>query len=343
MERGIERAVLLCATAVVLLIALVAPATADNGVAGLPVRAVPGSSAESVPASFGMLYNGTLSEVAEQDAYSISAEAGDTLFIRLIMKNWDGPVIVVYRPDGTVLAWAKSAEGGYPDIQGSQLTVTIPASGVYQVTVSDYWREASDIQYSLYLQRTGNPGRAVPLGVSEGVAASLDQVECDTYTITPAGDTSVTILVESDAVGDKRIWLYHPNGTLLKTETARYYWGWDSSVTMYATVPETGRYTVLVGSYRGQSAGPYSVTTYYTAGSIPAVAPVPPSILEPTDTNDDGKYDDVNGNGRPDFADVVLFFNQLTWIAANEPLAAFDYNANGRIDFADVVWLFNNL
>ena len=56
-----------------------------------------------------------------------------------------------------------------------------------------------------------------------------------------------------------------------------------------------------------------------------------------------GWYDDVNGNGRKDFADVVLYFNQMTWIAANEPVAAFDYNGNGRIDFADVVWLFNHL
>ena len=63
----------------------------------------------------------------------------------------------------------------------------------------------------------------------------------------------------------------------------------------------------------------------------------------PTDTDGDGLYDDVNGNDRPDFADVVLYFNQMTWIAANEPVAAFDYNGNGRIDFADVVWLFNHL
>jgi len=73
------------------------------------------------------------------------------------------------------------------------------------------------------------------------------------------------------------------------------------------------------------------------------VLPVPPSAPSPTDTDGDGLCDDVNGNGRADFADVVLSFNQMTWIAANEPLAAFDYNANGRIDFADVVWLFNEL
>ena len=56
------------------------------------------------------------------------------------------------------------------------------------------------------------------------------------------------------------------------------------------------------------------------------VSLVPGGIGIPTDTNADGLYDDVNGNGRRDFADVVLYFNQMTWIAANEPIAAFDYN-----------------
>ena len=70
---------------------------------------------------------------------------------------------------------------------------------------------------------------------------------------------------------------------------------------------------------------------------------VPPGTALPADTGGDGFWDDVNGNGRKDFADVVLYFNQMTWIAANEPLEAFDYNGNSRIDFADVVWLFNRL
>ena len=52
---------------------------------------------------------------------------------------------------------------------------------------------------------------------------------------------------------------------------------------------------------------------------------------------------DFNGNGRIDSADVVLFFNQMSWILGNEPVFPFDYNGNGRIDFADVVWIFNNL
>jgi len=70
---------------------------------------------------------------------------------------------------------------------------------------------------------------------------------------------------------------------------------------------------------------------------------VPGGTGLPIDLNGDGRYEDVNGNGRADFADVVLYFNQMTWIGENEPLAGFDFNANGRIDFADAVTLFNTL
>ena len=73
------------------------------------------------------------------------------------------------------------------------------------------------------------------------------------------------------------------------------------------------------------------------------VLQVPGGAGVPGDLDQDQKYDDVNGNGRADFADVVLYFNQMSWIAENEPVSAFDYNDNGRIDFADVVWLFNGL
>jgi hypothetical protein len=75
----------------------------------------------------------------------------------------------------------------------------------------------------------------------------------------------------------------------------------------------------------------------------PIVLAMPGSSARPTDIDGDGLCEDVNGNGRKDFADVVLYFNQMTWISANEPVSAFDYNGNSRIDFADVVWLFNHL
>ncbi|MEN6342628.1 MAG: dockerin type I domain-containing protein [Methanospirillum sp.] len=105
-----------------------------------------------------------------------------------------------------------------------------------------------------------------------------------------------------------------------------------------------------VGNVEGMKSSPDATV------SVPAPTP-PPTVTTtqspfkivpgasglPRDLNNDGKYEDINGNGRKDFADVVLYFNQMSWIPANEPIAAFDFNGNGRIDFADVVWLFNHL
>lgn len=73
----------------------------------------------------------------------------------------------------------------------------------------------------------------------------------------------------------------------------------------------------------------------------PEVVTIPGMTAQPTDPDGDGLYEDLNGNERPDFADVVLFFHQMDWIAANEPADAFDMNSNGRIDFDDIVRLYD--
>jgi PKD repeat protein len=60
----------------------------------------------------------------------------------------------------------------------------------------------------------------------------------------------------------------------------------------------------------------------------------------PSDPDDDGRYEDVNGNGRTDFADVTIFFNNLDTVATTHPADAFDFNINARIDFGDVGVLY---
>ena len=87
------------------------------------------------------------------------------------------------------------------------------------------------------------------------------------------------------------------------------------------------------------------VSTTLSTGKPCVMPPVklPGYAADPTDPDCDGIYEDLNGNGRLDFADVVLYFNQMTWIAANEPVCTFDLNRNDRIDFADIVALFNEI
>ncbi len=77
--------------------------------------------------------------------------------------------------------------------------------------------------------------------------------------------------------------------------------------------------------------------------TVVALLNLPGEPLPPTDPFHDGVYWDLNGNGRIDFNDVVLYFNYLEWMQANEPISLFDYNNNGRIDFNDLILLFNML
>jgi parallel beta-helix repeat protein len=77
--------------------------------------------------------------------------------------------------------------------------------------------------------------------------------------------------------------------------------------------------------------------------SNPIIALPCESCRTPTDPDSHGLYEDINGNGRKDFNDVVVFFNYLEWVAGNEPISNFDFNGNGRIDFNDIIKLFEEL
>ncbi len=74
---------------------------------------------------------------------------------------------------------------------------------------------------------------------------------------------------------------------------------------------------------------------------LKGVIPLPGNVNPPTDPDGDGLYEDMNGNGSIGFGDVVLFFQFIEWIKANEPVSSFDFSGNGVIGFQDVVVFFN--
>jgi PKD repeat protein len=98
-----------------------------------------------------------------------------------------------------------------------------------------------------------------------------------------------------------------------------------------------------IAGWDGSPVGPTPTPTpTMTPTPVQPVA-LPGQSSLPTDPDTDGLYEDINANSRKDFGDVVEYFNQMDWIAANEPLALFDFNSNGRIDFGDVVVLFEEV
>jgi PKD repeat protein len=94
-------------------------------------------------------------------------------------------------------------------------------------------------------------------------------------------------------------------------------------------------------SIRGAGGSGVVIIRYLTP-MLPYIIPLPGHAL-PTDPDDDGNYEDVNGDGNLDFTDVELFFKQLDWIVENEPPAAFDYNGNNLAEFDDIVHLFKEI
>jgi PKD repeat protein len=74
--------------------------------------------------------------------------------------------------------------------------------------------------------------------------------------------------------------------------------------------------------------------------TLPAL---PGTTSAPRDPDNDGRYEDINGNGRIDFSDVTLLFNNLDTVTKTYPTAAFDFNKNGRTDYGDVTVLYGRL
>ncbi|WP_226022726.1 hypothetical protein [Halomicrobium salinisoli] len=60
-----------------------------------------------------------------------------------------------------------------------------------------------------------------------------------------------------------------------------------------------------------------------------------------TDPDDDGLYEDINGNGEVDYSDVVDYFENMEEL--QDQVEYFDYNGNGEIDYADLVDLFQQV
>lgn len=78
------------------------------------------------------------------------------------------------------------------------------------------------------------------------------------------------------------------------------------------------------------------------AVTLVAVTSANPFTVPPTDPDNDGLYEDVNGNGVGDYADIILLFESQDFLYYEFPtmIPYFDFNGNGFTDFADIIALY---
>ncbi len=74
---------------------------------------------------------------------------------------------------------------------------------------------------------------------------------------------------------------------------------------------------------------------------VSKVYPVLPGLVNPAqDLNGDGLAEDIDGNGRLDFDDVVKLFKNVNSQVVTGNYSDFDFNHNGFMDMDDIVQLF---
>ena len=61
------------------------------------------------------------------------------------------------------------------------------------------------------------------------------------------------------------------------------------------------------------------------------------------DPDNDGLFEDLNGNGHRDMQDLVLLFKNFEGLSKSSYSIRFDYNQNGRVDLADFTLAFKNI
>ena len=98
------------------------------------------------------------------------------------------------------------------------------------------------------------------------------------------------------------------------------------------------------GPKDGDGDGYTNVEEYLNGTAAIAIYPTLPGMSRPVrDLDGDKLAEDLNGNGRLDFADVIALFEHLGSLAIQDNLTYFDFNGDGQVGMADVRALFNIL
>ncbi len=219
----------------------------------------------------GQSVSATTSSSAQEDYYTFTAAAGDTVRIvaaKVSGSTYFGPAMALYDPSGTVIA---SAGLGLTSATiGKALTV----SGDYTVRVYDYNYDATG-SYSLIKTNLNNICNAVSISCGQTLSRSLNSmVEHDFYSFTAnAGDAiAFTMTVTSGSI-NPQLELFDYSGTKL---TGIYSLG-TGSVTLNYVISQAGTYSIAATDYNYDEIGSYKAKLQKNDNSCPEVQVLSPN------------------------------------------------------------------
>jgi hypothetical protein len=215
--------------------------------------AVPAAQLVVCPASlgFGETIQCSISAAYEQDTYSFSVSAGDTVLVKISTSSgnlWPGVAIYSGAVD------LCHAEG----VQSTEIaSCTLAGGGTYGIRVQDTFDGTFTGDYDLFLQRLNNPGSTTAIAFGQTLPGSiLVPAQADTYTFTAAAGDKVLLQMTNNSGG---VWpgmrVYDAGGVKLCEAGAVKTAGIAS-----CTLPAAGSYAILVyDSFNGVLVGDYDL------------------------------------------------------------------------------------
>ncbi len=208
--------------------------------------------------AFGSTKAGTISEAAQNNTYTFSANANDV--VDFTMTRTSGsliPKIRLYNPAGELVSQAN------PPYCNSTITemdtITLPSTGTYTVLVADC-SDTNTGKYEIYGQRTNKPSGAKKSTFGTTNAGTISAAaQNKTYTFSAnANDVVDFTMTRTSGSLIPKIRLYNPAGGLVNQANPPYC---NSTITEMNTItlPSTGTYTVLVGDCSDTNVGNYEI------------------------------------------------------------------------------------
>ena len=132
----------------------------------------------ATPLLLDQITTGTISQVAQSNTYSLSANAADVVSFTLSVTSGTlQPVIELYGPTGTQIAFNYNGNP-FGCSAGSTLemdNVGIPSTGTYTVLIKDC-SDTNTGGYSIFVQRMNNPAGAMRTGVWRSATKRNDRL-----------------------------------------------------------------------------------------------------------------------------------------------------------------------
>ncbi|NWG18642.1 MAG: PPC domain-containing protein [Chloroflexi bacterium] len=231
--------------------------------------ALPTAAQTETPIAFGETVGGTLTVQAPSAVYRFEGRADDTVTITLESDEFDA-FLTLLGPDGAELARDDDGAGG----QNAGITAfVLPADGAYSILVDSYNRISTG-SYRLTLSgdsvapspapdatltpaATPQPVTALPIQAGDSVSGTLTREAAAAYTFSGLAGELFTITLTSDDF-DAFLTLQDAAGNVLTTDDDRA-GNFNARIEAFA-LPADGDYTIIVGSYRSDSAGEFTLT-----------------------------------------------------------------------------------